>query len=378
MKLFNRLLKLLSVIAEMEAKAMVWDRRDSRGNGIWDRPGFRGCAALIALLFGAGIGARIINPAFANDQLEMLEFSRTWAWIYDEQMPLYAWISTALLRTFGETVIVLEALKLVFVSSAVVFIWKAADELQPGSGIFAVALAMVMPTVSDDALGEITHSAALLAFSAASVWMTIRVLDRDAGCRAITWLAMGAIWGAGVWFKHTMLLVAVAQSLVLLVHAHRSCDVRQSMGVFTAIAVMFLMIFPFYVITLFHAPIVTAGLEEFFQDRNVWLDALTSPLAEGGLLIVAASWSLFAHKTLPRTQSLLALSALVFVVVLTALVISYGADVIRDRWLAPGLLALVPAGASVAPVDRTWARHIAWGFVVIIIVNRAADTAFSV
>tara|TARA_R100001086_G_scaffold231496_2_gene152250 strand:+ start:267 stop:494 length:228 start_codon:yes stop_codon:yes gene_type:complete len=62
-----------------------------------------------------GLTGRAVNPVFVNDQLEMLTFSAEWRWIYDEQMPLYAWLAKALLDATGQSVLALDLLKYGFV-----------------------------------------------------------------------------------------------------------------------------------------------------------------------------------------------------------------------------------------------------------------------
>jgi hypothetical protein len=70
---------------------------------------------LILAIIAIGLAGRALNPVFVNDQLELLEFSARWQWVYDEQMPVYAWISTALLRLTGDSVLALDALKYLWV-----------------------------------------------------------------------------------------------------------------------------------------------------------------------------------------------------------------------------------------------------------------------
>lgn len=342
-----------------------------------------GLAAIIAAVIGIGLAGRAINPAFVNDQLEMLEFSRSWQWTYDEQNPVYAWIAHLALDASGGSIFALEAIKYTLVAVMLAALAATGERLERGAGLVTLALAFTIPTIGADALHEITHSAGLLAATAASAMVMVRALDRP-GARL--WLWLGLIWAAGLTFKPTMIVVAAAQLVAVasLPPAHRSALLPPMLK---AIAVMLALNAPVYAIMLAHAETVRDGAAEFFRGDAFAArlrgagDMLSSPISEGGLIMAAAlvGWyrQVRPRALLPAERLALTTTA-VFLLAFALAVLISGASVVRDRWLAPGLMLMAPvAGAMLVRTltarQARIAAALAVGFVICMALVAAAQ-----
>lgn len=331
--------------------------------------------AIALAVTAIGIAGRAANPAFVNDQLEMLVFSAEWRWIYDEQMPVYAWIAKALLDTTGQSVIALDLLKYAFVGGMIMALAASANRVKAGTGTLAIGLAFLLPTVNDDLLSEVTHTAALMAATATSVWLIVRALS---GERQRLWLWLALAWALGLAFKHTMFLVAIAQigAVAMTPAPGRGTMIRHMAA---AGALMLLACSPLLLLLASHADTVQTGLGEFYRlERSTGAalrDLISSPLAEGGLLaaVVAIAWMRSDRPSTAPERVLIAATA-IFLVLMAAGVLVSGADVVRDRWLAPGLLMLAPAGAMMITPRKQWQRT-AFASVCCLAAWRAIETA---
>ena len=306
------------------------------------------CIAAVVII---GLIARAINPAFVGDQLELLEFSAEWRWVYDEQMPLYAWIATGLLHLTGGSVFALDALKYAALAGIITGIHRAAENLVAGSGLTAVALAFLIPTIGVDAQAAVTHSGPLLA---ATAWSTALLTARAGRPEAGFWWKLGAVWAVGLVFKHSMALVIAAQVLAVL-SLRRPALRKWIRHLAAAGALALAMAAPFYLLMAMHAGTVTGGMAEFYPETG-WsalqaglLDAITSPLSEAGLVVLigmVAAWIQPGPKWPHPIYLEPGRAGALFILLVLAASLMSGASLIRDRWLAPGALMLVPAIAA--------------------------------
>lgn len=330
--------------------------------------------AVTLTIIAIGLAGRALNPVFVNDQLELLAFSARWQWAYDEQMPVYAWISTALLRLTGDSVLALDALKYLWVGGMLMALAGISERLRPGSGVIAIAFAFTLPTVNDDLLGEVSHTAAMMCAGAVSAWLIVRALD---GETRRLWLWLGLVWAGGLAAKHSMFPLVAAEfaAVALLAGPERARMLRHMVP---AAGIMVALCAPLYVILAMAPETVEDQLAEFFTDRGLGgalMDCLTSPLAEAGVLIVGiASVAAWKRPALGRARWVLIAVAAGFVAAIIGPVLMSGATVLRDRWLAAGLVLLAPVAASMVPRPERWRWAAAW-LVLAAAAARAAETA---
>lgn len=343
-------------------------------------------AVCLAAITFIGLVSRMINPAFTGDQLELLQFSSEWRWIYDEQMPLYTWIGTGLLRITGDSVFALDALKFATLAILAAGISQAAERMMHGAGLPAIALAFLIPTIGIDAQATLTHSGPLLAATAWSIAVLASAPGRPG--RGFWW-QLGAVWACGLLFKHSMALVIAAQILAVMTI---SCPARPArlkhMAAAGAMAAM--VAAPFYGLLALNAGTASAGLAEFYPETGLAavragiLDALTSPLGEAGIVVLIGLMAFLvwpAPRLTDRRDRLLGRAGLFFMVLVTAVSLLSGASVIRDRWLAPGVLMLVPHVAAhitrgLAPERRPAASALAVVVVLATALAAGHRTAF--
>ncbi|RKR02696.1 glycosyltransferase family 39 protein [Maricaulis maris] len=289
-------------------------------------------------------------------------------------MPLYAWLATALLRATGDSVLALDALKYLFVGGMWLALASTAERLRPGTGVIAIAFAFLLPTVNDDLLGEVSHTAAQMCAGAVSAWLIVRALD---GETSRLWLWLGLVWAGGLAAKHSMIPLVAAEfaAVALLAGPARARMLRHMVQ---AACIMVALCAPLYAILAMAPETVEAQLAEFFTDRGLpgaLMDGLTSPLAEAGLLILGiAALAAWKRPALGRARWVLVAVCAGFVCAIIGGVLMSGATVLRDRWLAAGLVLLAPVAASMVPRPQRW-RGLAGGLVLAAAAARAAETA---
>lgn len=338
-----------------------------RDQSAWPTPSTFAAVAVTAI----GLIGRAIHPEFINDQLELLEFSRSWQWVYDEQMPVYAWVAKILLDATGQSVIALDALKYVFVCGMLLALAQIAERFRPGAGPLAVALAFLIPTVNNDLLSEVSHTAAQMCAAAVSAWLIVRALD---GERGRLWLWLGLVWAAGLMAKHSMISIVLAEVVAVSIVAGRN---RPGLLRHMAVAgtIMLASCAPLYALLAMAPATVGAQIAEFYPDASIWtalMDCVTSPLSEGGLLLAIGAGLWLRRPALSSGQQAMMIVCAVFIGLIAVGLVMTGGSVLRDRWLAAGIVLLAPVGASLVnrPERFQWA---AVAFVVAACVARAAD-----
>ena len=306
----------------------------------------RPALALILLFVGVAViqlTARAIHGVSLHDQADLVLFAQDWRAAYDEQVPVYAWIVSALMRATGWAVWTPDVLKLAFLGLALAGLYQAGRALGgPLAGTTAALTLFLLPTVHDDVLREATHSAGVLAFAAVSLACLVPA-ERP---RRPWGLALA--WAGGLLAKHNMALVIASQLSAFARLASRRLVLAAALAVVLAA--------PAYLVLAANLDTVRAGTAEFVAEGGGggrWrglADLAGSVLAEGALLLIflgAAYWRLRArggHATPDERRLLLTLPAAL--ALYAVVVVLFDVGTVRDRWLAPSLLALCPIGSA--------------------------------
>ncbi|WP_300532622.1 glycosyltransferase family 39 protein [Maricaulis sp.] len=344
---------------------------------------------LLAVFAGALI-SRFVNPVFLNDQGEMLVLSQSFQLVYDEQPPLYAWIAKGLLELTGRHVAALEAFKLIFAITGLYLCGVLAYRVShsPAAALLSVAFAMSLPTMGEDALSEATHTVAMIAVSLASTLLIFRQMQQP---RRFFWLVLGLVWALGLAFKHTMIMLAVAQIAALWV-ARVPARVELSKQAAIAALIMLALNAAFFIQLLSTSAAIDNGLNEFGMGESTFAflrglsDFLSSILAEAALLVLTGIYMAVRYKAsiarwygeMGQEERVLLWSGLIFLAIWAVSIIITNTSVVRDRWLAPGLVWLCPVWAAamfrtLGDNGKRWAGRIAIVFIALILIARIVD-----
>ena len=302
--------------------------------------------AIIAGTTAALTAARAAYGVLLFDQANIVLHTQDISWVQDEQVPFYAWMLTGLMRLTGNALIVPDLVKFAGLAMALAGLFAAGRRLggTGQAGLIAALSAFLLPTMNEDLLREYTHSAGVIGFAGLSMWLLV------AEPRQRGW-PLGLVWAGGLLMKHNMALVMASQAL-----ADRRAAGRWDARLGLALAIASGAALPIYLVMLLGIDTVTAGTAEFLGERGPWDrlrglgDLVSSVLAEGALLLVLlgiAHWRLRRAGGRPARPERLLLWSLAFALAIyAAIILAANVAVVRDRWLAPSLLALCPVAAA--------------------------------
>ncbi|GGD02955.1 hypothetical protein GCM10011342_09940 [Aquisalinus flavus] len=316
--------------------------------------------SILALVIAATLISRYVVGILVHDQAELVVYSQTLSWTYDEQMPVLTWLTTLLLNITSYFILVPDIVKYAGVVAAVIVIFRMTQTMTGSgrAGFIAATAMFLIPTMNEDMLREYTHTASLIAFSVGSFAFFI---GRD-GLRMPTSLVfLALVWAGGLLSKYTMLLIMAGQigAFVFLIRPPRETIVRLLVAALGAVAIAS----PIYLLMVFNQAPVQTGLSEFLAtgegSRRLagMIDFASSMLMEGGLMFLALwiAGSRLGKTSVSRAQPGYGIiRSERFFLVSTAMVLGLfcvvilvaNVDVVRDRWLAPAMIMLAPVAAS--------------------------------
>ena len=308
-----------------------------------------GSAKLLAALFAAvaaiQVGARAFYGVVLHDQADLVLFAQDWRPVHDEQVPIYAWGMWLTMRLTGWAVWAPDALKLAFLGLALSGLYRAGRNLGGAAAGLVSALSLVLlPTGHDDLLREATHSAGVIAFAALSFAVMTAPPARRSG-----W-PLALSWCGGLLMKHNMLIVMASQVGAARMAGARSGPMPRAAAIAAALAA------PAYLVLATDLGAVRGGTAEFVTSGGGggrWRglgDLASSVLGEGALMFVllGAAYAVLrraGHRT-TRAERMLLLTVPLAVAAYAVIVALGDVGTVRDRWLAPSLVALSPVAGS--------------------------------
>lgn len=325
---------------------------DTASRGSW---AINGLTIALIIVILANLLSRLSLGVIVGDQAEMVVYAQDWRVAYDEQMPVYQWGMNILLRLTDYWVLTSDLVKYVWVIIAIICLYRLGARMsnKPIGGVLTVLLAFLIPTMNEDMLREYTHSAALIAFTAASALYFVKAGgERPRFDRWSPGLAI--LWGAGLMSKHSMALFIAAQCLAFLwVYRPAFREIRSLImtGVVTLLALS-----PIYAGIVLNLRVVGEGAEEFLGKTGPLarveglIDMAGSIPAEGILLFLACFIAHRFARKVPverldlNSRFLFRLNGIVIAIFALGVIVA-NATVFRDRWLAPSLVLLAPIAA---------------------------------
>jgi 4-amino-4-deoxy-L-arabinose transferase-like glycosyltransferase len=205
-------------------------------------PGF---AALLAAYLATHAGLRLLlSRALTIDDAHETVLSQTLAWGYEaRQPPLYNWLLWGGYRLLGLAVHTPVTVKYAVLGLAYAFVYGTSRRIlrEPGLPTLATFSLLLLLPVGWAVHEDLTHSVAVLAACAATVYALLRV---GAGGGAGAYLGLGAALGSGLLAKFTFVpfaAVLLAAALTLPPYRRRLLDPRMLL----ALAVAGLLALPY-------------------------------------------------------------------------------------------------------------------------------------
>ncbi|ADM10469.1 hypothetical protein PB2503_12134 [Parvularcula bermudensis HTCC2503] len=316
--------------------------------------------AVIGML--ANLLSRALVGAYIEDQAKVVVYAETWQWTYDDEMPVFQWLATALLSVTGWSVLSLDLLKYGSLAGLLSGLYVLGRRLGGTDmvGGLAVLLAFLLPTLHDELLREYPHTTALLAFV---VWSTIALhilvtLPDGSARRGRQVGLLCLLWAGGVMMKHGMALVIAAQiaAVFLICRPTRRMMIILGGGALGALFICLPIYLGFLVSpeTLIEETAVFRDPGRLASWERGAVDLVSSFLAEGAVLgtVLGVAWwrGPAASADLKRPLEWALIANAVLAAILAAAILILNVAVIRDRWLASTLIFFAPVAAIA--IDR--------------------------
>ena len=312
----------------------------------------------------SGCISRLYFGVFVRDQAELVVLSQQFTLIYDEQIPVLTWLMTGLFRATDYFILWPDIYKFICLGLCLLSVFKLTFHITKDSSLALVAALSLffLPTFHEDMLGEVTHTAALLAATALSTDWMVRQKPSQV-VKTQTLLILMTFWLFGFLAKHTMSFVIIAQVLAYLVAFNLPKSAKFRL-IFAAV-ITFILITPVYILLASQAATLGQGFEEFHRDEGFargLVDLLSSSLTEALIFILfGLIGCLFfkLHKKVGKNiiqtaeALFLALTLLFIVLLFVPFIILADIAVVRDRWLAPALMLLGPLFAILISGAKT-------------------------
>lgn len=305
----------------------------------------------------SGCAARLASGTFLRDQAELVVFSQTPQLLFDEQMPLLAWLMSFLFKATNYFILWPDLYKYLCLS---LVLWALFDIGYVLTKKFHLAIlgafsVFFLPTFHTDMLSEVTHTAALLAATAMSTALLLRL--RNNGATRKVFIGLGVWWLVGIFAKHTMVFVILAQIIAYALAFKPRRNVV--LGLLKTLLVTALCALPFFVLLIIGKESIDSGMQEFLSPdgyKRGLVDLLTSIVGEGALYIIVAIViipCLFVRKrrqtlktqsriTVDSNVGFLALTSFLILLWFVPFIILGDIAVFRDRWISPTLMLWGP------------------------------------
>ena len=326
----------------------------------------------------SGCLSRLYFGVIVRDQAELVTLSQSWSLLYDEQVPVLSWIMTGLFRLTDYFILWPDIYRYICLAVCLFSISRLTFHITRDKNLAVVAALSLffLPTMHEEMLGELTHTAALLTATALSTdWMVRRAPAQLLKNKSL--LILIAIWSLGFLAKHTMSFIIIAQvtAYVIAFRPHKAGTLRLAL----AALFPFILISPFYLIMLGQVDTFSQGLDEFYRDEGFTrglVDLLSSVVTEAALFIVLGlvGFIIFWRRRKQAVNPIqtpegrfLVLTLLFSILLFVPFIIVADIAVVRDRWLTPSLLLLGPIFAilisNLTPTRHKYMRTL---FVVLV------------
>lgn len=295
-----------------------------------------------------------------GDDAESFLWSRTLDWGYGVQPPLYAWLHWATNRVFGETLASTVAIRALSLTGLYAGAFVLARRFAPVrvAGLAALGVFLV-PEISQTFLRTRTHNMLATALAPLVVLAFLNLLARG---RAADHALFGAVAALGILAKATAAVLPVALVLAALAHRETRAALLSPKTALALAAMAAVLAGP--AAWLFaNLDLGTASLAKFEATDDGGgqgiVRFLRSMLDSWGVVALLAGLALLATRATqpPAAEARLVLRAgAVAVALVVAGILATGTTEVKERWLVPILVPLVPVVLVVVMQRRGWPR----------------------
>ena len=240
-----------------------------------------------------------LGGSFTEDEWQIMTATQNFAWLYDGQMPLYAWAQSAVNDMFGPTVISATILKNTILLLICFTVFTLVERVSNTSYAFAATISLLfLPQLAWTSQHGLTAPVLATLFAATTLLSFSRLSEERTFGR---YGVLGAMIGLGAVSSTTYLLVPAALIPAALTSpAHRKIVLNKRMAV-TALIAIGLAAKPYHVLYLTGATVLPDFSEIYPLSMNLVLDRATgmygvlqTALTFAGLLIVGAAITVYA------------------------------------------------------------------------------------
>ena len=344
------------------------EKADDRRDWLW-------CAAIVGYFIAQMVSRLLIGPALDLDEAEAFYFARELAFGYGPQPPLYFWLQWVFFAVLGENIFALAALKALILGGGCVMIYRFLRAVLPpeGAGLATVSLGL-LPELVWEAQRTLTHTNLVFLMSVLTFWAMRRVLVRQG---TLDYVIFGIVVGLGLLAKHNFVVFLLAILAVVAVFSRWRLRLSWR-GLAVSGAVAAALALPYALWLLQNPEIGTGSLSKLGvqPDAAGALFAAATALIVAflslyGLAVVVLIPLILRHRATlrrawPDELALLAATALVAMMIVTAMILVSGATSVKSRWLMPLGWSLLPAvvGAvclAAGGMRPGWRRGLLWG-----------------
>ena len=290
------------------------------------------------------------------DTTELLMYNQFWSLGYwGSQPPLYNWLTHLAAELFGTSILVYSAVKFLLLFAALVFVFLSARELGFSTGA-AVASALgvfAVPEIAWEAQRALSHSAAVNAFCAMSLYAFVRLRRKH---RLADYGFFGLAAAAAVLSKYNgVFFLSALVPFALLTRGFSSVILNRR--IIASIIVFAAAVLPHLLWALNNLDIVFHRQVKFgigeggaSAENLLWalLSWINSNFLSSIIVVIAVAASYLLDRSRGRawtirfgeTGRLLVFTILFFELMLLGLMLFYGATRMENRWLQPMLLVL--------------------------------------
>jgi len=272
-----------------------------------------------------------LGGSFTADELAIIADAQSFAWLYDGEMPLYAWSQRAVIDLFGPTVLSVTILKNAILLLICLSVFTLVERVSNASYAFAATISLLfLPQLAWTSQHGMTTPVLATLFAATTLLSFSRLSEERSFAR---YGVLGAMMGLGAVSSICYLLVPAALFPAALTSAHhRKIVLNKRMGV-TALIAIGLAAKPYYVLvqsgtTVFPdmAEVYPLSLDLVMDRARGMYSALQTALTFSSLLIVGAAITIYAGlgRNLPVNGQTLALRELLLRTVSVGLLLIFG------------------------------------------------------
>ena len=303
------------------------------------------------------------------DTTELMMYNQFWSLGYwGSQPPLYNWLTHLAADVFGTSILVYSVAKFLLLFAAFAFLFLAARELglNNAAAVAATLGVFAIPEISWEAQRALSHSAAVNAFCAMSLYAFVRLRNER---RLIDFAFFGLAAAAAVLSKYNgFLFVAglVLAAVCLRGFSRAVLDKR----FFLSLVIFTVVVAPHLLWALQNPEIVFHRQIKFgigdgaitAEDRLTALLSWSKSIILTSVIIVVATAAVYLSDKLRGRNwairfsdagKLLVLLVFLYELTLLVLMMTFGATRMENRWLQPVLLVLPLAVLSLFACPKT-------------------------